>query len=124
MELALWRYLHYNKTFMVSFRIYRMRPHVKQSFRWAPHVSGLATVKQRDYLPGSEFQAPDEYALWAELRNSEEALELGDLVEAGGEAGGGVLKICKFVGFESAKWAETEVAVVSSVTESGVTQNT
>ena len=94
-----------------------MRPHVKQSFRWAPHVTGLATVKQRDYLPGGEFEAANEYALWAELRNSEQALDVGDLVEVVNEAGG-VLKICKFVGFESAKWAETEAVVPSSVTES------
>jgi hypothetical protein len=120
---------------MASFRIYRMRPHVKQNFRWAPHVAGLATVKQRDYRSDGEFEAPDEYALWAQLRNSEHALDVGDLVEefvkaevneAIGEAGGetGVLKICKFVGFESAKWAETEALATSSVTESGIAQNT
>jgi|ERR1700683_4163690 hypothetical protein len=106
---------------MASFRIYRMRPHVRQSFRWAPHVAGLATVKQRDYLPDGEFEAHNEYALWAELKNSDQKLDVGDLVEAIGEAGG--LKICKFVGFESAKWAETEAVVASSVTESGVTQS-
>jgi hypothetical protein len=104
---------------MASFRIYRMRPHVKMNFRWAPHVAGLATVKQRDYLPGDEFQAPNEYALWAELRNSEHALEVGDLLEMSG----GALKICKFVGFESAQWAETEAVVASSVAESGITQS-
>jgi hypothetical protein len=100
---------------MASFRIHRMRPHVKINFRWAPHVAGLATVKQRDYLPEGEFEAPDEYALWAELRNSEQRLEVGDLLET---ADGG-LKICKFVGFEAAKWAETEAAIPSSVTEAG-----
>jgi len=112
---------------MASFRVYRMRPHVRQSFRWAPHVAGLATVKQRDYLPGGEFEASDEYALWAELRNSEQALEVGDLVEERVEAGseaGGILKICKFVGFESAKWAETETLATQAVAETGVTQNT
>ena len=72
---------------MVSFRIYRMRPHVKQSFRWAPHVSGLATVKPRDYVPDGEFQAADEYALWAELRNSEHALDVGDLLEVRPQSG-------------------------------------
>ena len=93
-----------------------MRPHVKQSFRFAPHVSGLATVKPRDYQPAGEFEAQNEYALWAALRNSEEALEIGDIVEAGTG-----LKICKFVGFESAKWVETEAVAASSVTE-GATQ--
>jgi hypothetical protein len=105
---------------MAGFRIYRMRPHVKLNFRWAPHVAGLATVKQRDYLPDGEFEAHSEYALWAELRNSDQKLEVGDLVETIGEPGG--LRICKFVGFESAKWAETEAATAPSVTESGMTQ--
>jgi hypothetical protein len=108
---------------MASFRIYRMRPHVKQYFRWAPHVTGLATVKQRDYHAAGEFEASNEYALWAELKNSDQALEVGDLVESIAEAGAG-LKICKFVGFESAKWAETEAVTASSTTESGVPQST
>jgi hypothetical protein len=94
---------------MALFRIYRMRPHVKQSFRWAPHVTGLATVKPRDYLPGDEVEAANEYALWAGMRGSENPLEIGDLVESGN-----ALKICKFVGFEAAKWAETEVPAVAS----------
>jgi hypothetical protein len=105
---------------MASFRIHRMRPHVKINFRWAPHVAGLAIVKQRDYLPGGEFEAPDEYALWADLRNSDDKLEVGDLVErSGAEDTVGGLKICKFVGFEAAKWAETEPGVSPSVTEAG-----
>ena len=95
---------------MASFRIYRMRPHVKQNFRWAPHVTGLATAKQRDYEPDTEFEAPNEYALWAELKGSETPLEVGDIVETSGE-----LKICKFVGFEAAKWAETEAPATASV---------
>ncbi len=101
---------------MASFRIHRMRPHVKMSFRWAPHVAELATVKQRDYLPDGEFEASDEYALWADLRNSDQKLDVGDLLEATG----GELRICKFVGFEAAKWAETEAVVPPSVTEVGV----
>ena len=95
---------------MASFRVYRMRPHVKINFRWAPHVTGLATVKPRDYQPDREFEAPNEYALWAELRKSEQPLEVGDLVESTGG-----LKICKFVGFEFAKWAETEAVEPASV---------
>jgi hypothetical protein len=91
-----------------------MRPHVKQSFRWAPHVTGLATVKPRDYLPGEEVEAPNEYALWAGMKTSESPLEIGDLVESGN-----ALKICKFVGFESAKWAETEVPAAASESNSG-----
>jgi len=103
---------------MATFRIYRMRPHVKQNFRWAPHVTGLATVKPRDYLPDAEIEAPNEYALWAELRNSDHALEIGDLVETGN-----ALKICKFVGFESAKWAEIEAPAAPPCHTVGVAQS-
>ena len=100
-----------------------MRPHVKQSFRWAPHVTGLATVKPRDYQPDGEFEAANEYALWAALRNSEQALDVGDLLENTADSTGG-LKICKFVGFESAKWAETERVTTPSVSEAEITQST
>ncbi len=117
--LALSVRLHYNKVFMATFRIYRMRPHVKQSFRWAPHVTGLATVKLRDYLPDAEIEAPNEYALWAELKSSEKPIEIGDLLETSAESGN-ALKICKFVGFESAKWAETEATPAASCHSTGV----
>jgi len=103
---------------MALFRIHRMRPHVKQTFRWAPHVTGLATVKPRDYVPDSEIEAPNEYALWAGLKSSEKPLEIGDLVECGGE-----LKICKFVGFESARWAETEAPAAAVCDTVGVTES-
>ena len=112
---------------METFRIYRMRPHVKQYFRWAPHVTGLATVKPRDYEPGAEFVAPNEYALWAELKGSEQALDVGDLVEIVSD-NSSTLKICKFVGFESATWAktevpaETEVPAAASNADSGATR--
>jgi hypothetical protein len=103
---------------MALFRIHRMRPHVKLNFRWAPHVTGLATVRQRDYLPGAEIEAANEYALWAELKTSENPLEIGDLVETGN-----ALKICKFVGFESARWAETEPAAATSCLTVGATES-
>ena len=97
---------------MANFRVYRMRPHIRQNFRWAPHVSGLASVKPRDYQPDIELEALNEYALWAELRGSDRALDVGDLVETNG-----ALKICKFVGFECAQWVETEPAAPASVTQ-------
>ena len=42
---------------MLSYRIHRLRDYLKQSFRNAPHVSGLAQVKPRDYLPGETIEA-------------------------------------------------------------------
>ncbi len=34
---------------MPSFRIHRLKDHLRQNFRSAPHLSGTASVKPRDY---------------------------------------------------------------------------
>jgi hypothetical protein len=78
-----------------------MKDGPRQNFRWAPHVSGAAQVKQKDYEPEvRELDASNEYAAWAMLRESDQALAVGDLLET--EAG--ELRICKYVGFEVASW--------------------
>ncbi|HEY4362160.1 MAG TPA: hypothetical protein VGN17_14375 [Bryobacteraceae bacterium] len=93
-----------DETAMPTFRIHRLRDHLKQSFRYAPHVSGAATIKPRDYLPGETAQTSSPYSLYFELRNSGTALEPGDVLE--NETGG--LRIFKFVGFEEARWVVPE----------------
>jgi hypothetical protein len=57
-------------------------------------------VKPKDYEPADEIEAENEYAAWALLRQAERALGVGDLLEAPG----GELRICKYVGFDSARW--------------------
>ena len=89
---------------MPSFRIYRMKEATRQSFRWAPHVSGAAQVKPKDYEPDIAVDASHEYAAWAMLRGSERPIDVGDLLET--ESGD--LKICKYVGFEKALWIVPE----------------
>jgi len=89
---------------MAKYRIYRMKDTPRQQFRWAPHVSGAAGVKARDYEPAGEIEAASEYAAWSMLRVSEHPLGVGDLLE--GEDG--ALRICKYVGFESANWIVPE----------------
>jgi len=82
-----------------------MKDGPKQSFRWEPHVSGAAQVKQKDYeVEVPEVEASNEYAAWAMLRESEQALGVGDLLETEG----GQLRICKYVGFEEAAWLSPE----------------
>jgi hypothetical protein len=88
------------KLVMPLFRIHRLRDHLRQPFRFAPHVSGTATIKHRDYLPGEQVQASSPYSLYFELRNSGTPLEPGDVLES--ETG--ALRIFKFVGFEEAQW--------------------
>ena len=83
-----------------------MKESARQSFRWAPHVSGSADVKIKDYEAAGVLEAENEYAAWAQLRDSERPLAVGDMLE--NEAG--ELRICKYVGFEAARWIVPEAA--------------
>jgi hypothetical protein len=96
---------------MPTFRIHRLRDHLRQPFRFAPHVSGTATIKPRDYLPGESAQASSPYSLYFELRNSGTPLEPGDVLES--ETG--ALRIFKFVGFEEARWFVPEAVPEASL---------
>ena len=89
---------------MPSYRIYRMKEAPRQSFRWAPHVSGAAQVKPKDYEQDAAIEASHEYAAWSLLRGSERPIDVGDLLEAEN----GELRICKYVGFEKALWIVPE----------------
>ena len=77
-----------------------MKDAPRQTFRSAAHVSGAATAKPKDYEAAAEVEAENEYAAWALLRNTEQPLSVGDLLDAGE----GRLRICKYVGFEEARW--------------------
>jgi len=63
-------------------------------------------VKPKDYEPGTSVEAASPYALWMELRDSEHALQVGDLLESDA----GELRIFKYVGFEEARWFVPEAA--------------
>jgi len=92
---------------MPVFRIHRMKDNPRQQFRWAPHVSGAANVKQKDYEPSGEVDAENEYAAWASLRGSDAPLMVGDILELPA----GQLRICKYVGFEEARWFVPETPI-------------
>jgi hypothetical protein len=77
-----------------------MKDAPRQQFRWAPHVSGAANVKPKDYEQSGEVEAENEYAAWSLLRGSESPLMVGDILELAS----GALRICKYVGFEEARW--------------------
>ena len=89
---------------MPSYRIHRLKDHLQQSFRLAPHVSGSANVKPRDYQPGESIDASTPYAAFFALKETASPLTPGDLLEAEG----GTLRIYKFVGFEEAQWVLPE----------------
>lgn len=85
---------------MPVFRIHRMKEVPRENFRWAPHVSGMANVKPKDYEAAAEVEAESEYAAWGILRSTGQPLHVGDLLEGAS----GDLRICKYVGFEEARW--------------------
>ena len=85
---------------MPSFHVYRLRDHERQRFRWAPHTSGVSTVKPKDYEKTDDVEAATEYAAWLTFREKGTPLHVGDLLET--EAG--ALRICKYIGFEEAHW--------------------
>ena len=81
-----------------------MKDSPRQQFRWAPHVSGAANAKPKDFEPAGQVEALHEYDAWRILRESGEALAVGDLLEGDD----GRLRICKYVGFEPAQWVIPE----------------
>ena len=105
---------------MPTYRIHRLKDHLRQAFRSAPHVSGMALVKPRDYEPGDSVEAATPYAAYFERKDSPAPLVPGDLLEAGE----GHLCIFKYVGFEEARWvlpeAPAEAANASMVQETAL----
>jgi hypothetical protein len=87
---------------MALYRLHRMKDAPRQQFRWAPHASGVSVVKVKDHQPGGEHEASSAYALWQQLRQGPDALQLGDVLELAD----GSLRIFKYVGFDEARWAE------------------
>ena len=60
-----------NRIDMPAYRIHRLKDHLRQSFRFAPHVSGAASLKPRDYTPGRRVEAASPYAAYFELRGAQ-----------------------------------------------------
>jgi hypothetical protein len=89
---------------MPFYRVHRLKDHLRQPFRFAPHVTGAAMVRPRDYEPGGLIEAPSPYTAYFSMRDSAAPLEVGDLLE--NETG--TLCICKFIGFEEARWVVLE----------------
>jgi hypothetical protein len=91
---------------MPSFRIHRLKDHLRPNFRFAPHLSGTASVKPRDYdEPDTVIESSTPYAAFFALREAPKPIQVGDLLE--GEDG--TLRIFKFVGIEEAQWVLPEV---------------
>lgn len=81
-----------------------MKDSPRQQFKWAPHVSGSASLKPKDYEQRGEVDAQHEYDAWRLLREAGQPLAVGDLLESED----GRLRICKYVGFEPAQFVIPE----------------
>ncbi len=91
---------------MPVYQIHRLKDSHRQQFRWAPHTSGTTIVKLKDYEQTSAVEGSSPYAVWLALRETEQALQVGDLVERDGE-----LRILKYIGFEEARWFVPEAVL-------------
>jgi hypothetical protein len=91
---------------MPTYQIHRLKELPRQQFRWAPHTPGVTVVKLKDYEPGPSIEAASPYALWLALRETEQAIAVGDLIEVPGVE----LRILKYIGFEEARWYVPEPA--------------
>lgn len=94
---------------MPLFRIHRLKDHVRQNFRFAPHLSGTASVKPRDYEAADRedavIEASSPYAAFFALREAPRPIQIGDVLECED----GSLRIFKFVGIEEAQWVLPEI---------------
>jgi hypothetical protein len=95
---------------MPDYQIHRLKETQRQQFRWAPHTPGVTIVKLKDYEAGPVVEAATPYALWLALRETDNAIAVGDLIEVLGDAPGGELRILKYIGFEEARWYVPEPA--------------
>jgi hypothetical protein len=82
-----------------------MKDAPRQSFRWAAHTAGVASIKLKDYSSGETLEAASPYSAWNLLKESENPLQVGDLLEIPD----GPVFIYKYVGFEEARWVLPEI---------------
>ena len=82
-----------------------MKEYARLSFRAAPHTSGETAVKLKDYVEADSIEAVNTYEAWELLRATELPLQVGDILET--ELG--AIKICKYIGFDDAKWIVPDV---------------
>jgi hypothetical protein len=92
---------------MPRYKIHRLKDAQQEQFRWAPHTGGPGLVRPRDYREDGWVEAPSPYAAWFLLRDRGVPLRVGDLLESER----GELQICKYVGFEQARWEAPQTSL-------------
>lgn len=90
---------------MPVYRIFRMKENERQRFRTLPHTSGVTMVKPKDFEERGTVEAASPYTAWAQMKDTPEALQVGDLLVAPNDD----MRLLKFVGFEEARWIIPDV---------------
>jgi hypothetical protein len=103
----------------MRYRIHRMKEPAREAFRSAAHTSAPAVARTKDYELSGETEAENAYAAWVALRETERALQTGDILED--ETG--ALHIAKFIGFEPAQWWLPEPKAPVTIASGGVLEN-
>ena len=102
---------------MPSYRVFRLKENLRAHFRQLPHLSGTTQLKLRDYVEGVEVTAANRYAGWAELKSTNDPLQVGDAMVEDGAS----VFVVKFVGLEPAEWIVPEVKPVEAAAQEPVT---
>src|ERR1700730_14312370 len=63
---------------MPQFRIHRLKDHLRANFRFAPHLSGTASVRPRDYETSEDavVEATTPYAAFFALREAVQPIQV------------------------------------------------
>lgn len=65
-------------------------------------------MRHRDYSESGQIEASGVYAAWAALKDSEQPLRIGDILEDDK----GALRVCKYVGLEEAQWVVVQESLL------------
>lgn len=97
---------------MAVYRIFRMKDHERQRFRWAPHTSGVTLIKPRDFEEQGTVEAQSLYDAWTLMKAGEQPIDIGDVLVSPTDE----MRILKYIGFEEARWvvpeAKTQIELI------------
>ena len=100
---------------MPRYRVYYLKDSQRLHFRNTPPGSPQGSepyqLKLKDYQEGGQVDAPSPYSAWKHLKETEDRrpIEVGDALELDT----GALYVCRWTGFEEARWFVPEPPAAS-----------
>jgi len=100
---------------VARYRLHQLKDGLRAQFRNATPKPGPLELHRRDYTPGQEIEAASPYAAWKWSRDESgaEPIQVGDVLEAES----GELLLCRYAGFEEARWRAPAPAPAEAVVE-------